>query len=97
MKYQRQLDKLEATQQYATELLKLKYQSFRDMELENNQRYNNCLTQRTRMARNRQLSMSLFEQKKSERIRRSRDEKEKVLHDLQRSYRDLANQTKQQS
>lgn len=64
MRYQRQLEKLENTQQYATELLKMKYQNFREIENENNHRYNSCLTQRTQMERNRYIAMSIFEQRK---------------------------------
>lgn len=65
MKYQRQLDKLETTQQYATELLKMKYHNFREIEQDNNQRYQHCLTQRTKMIRNRKVSQSLFEKKQN--------------------------------
>jgi hypothetical protein len=87
MRYQRQLDKLEATQKYATELLKLKYNNFREIEEDNNNRYQHCLTQRTKMMRSRRISQSLFEKKKSDRVKRYREEKERISHDLQRSYR----------
>lgn len=75
----------------------MKYNNFREIEEGNNNRYQHCLTQRTKMMRSRKISQSLFEKKKSERIKRSREEKERTTHDLQRSYRELENKTKQQT
>ena len=73
-RYQRKLQKLESTQNYATQLLKLKYQSFVSMEKEQHQRKEECLTRRRLMSNQRQLSISVYDQQKSERIKRIRQE-----------------------
>ena len=83
-RYQRKLQKLETTQDYATQLLKLKYQSFVKMENDHQHRRADCLSKRQLMAHNRQLSMSVYDRRKSERIKRIREEEQRVSVDLRR-------------
>lgn len=64
----------------------MKYNNFREIEEDNNLRYHHCLTQRTKMMRSRKVSQSLFEKKKSDHIKRCREEKERITRDLHRSH-----------
>ena len=85
MTFQRKLEKLENTQNYATELLKMKYHSFMEVEKDSNQRYNQCLSQRTNMQRNRQLSHSLFERNKNFQLRKIKEEQHRVSQEKKKS------------
>jgi hypothetical protein len=83
-RYQRKLEKLESTQNYATQLLRLKYDSFMQMEHDHSHKHQLCLTKREQLARNRQLSQSLHDRSKNDRLKRMREEEERISLDFKK-------------
>ena len=47
----------------------MKYKSFMEVEQDSHHRYNQCITQKAKMIRNRKISQSLQEQNKTAKLR----------------------------
>lgn len=83
--YQRKLEKLENTQKYATELLKMKYDSFVELEKDKGERYKQCMTQRANMESSRKAAHSFHQLTKSYKLRKIRADQDRVAQELRKS------------